>query len=162
MRKTQPYEVYDLLEFDVPVGTNGDSYDRYLIRVQEMRQSLKIIHQVLNIMPEGPVKVDDMKIAGPSRTLMKSSMEGLIHHFKYFTEGPAVPAGEVYVATEAPKGEFGVTLVSDGTSRPYRCKIKSPDYLHLAGLDEVAKHHMIADVVTIIGTMDVVFGGIDR
>jgi NADH dehydrogenase (ubiquinone) Fe-S protein 2 len=133
-----------------------------LIRVQEIRQSLKLIQQILNIIPNGPVKADDIKVSGVSRTLIKSSMESLIHHFKYFTEGPSIPAGEVYVATEAPKGEFGVTLISDGGNRPYRCKIKSPDYLHLAGLDEVVKHHIIADVVTIIGTMDVVFGGIDR
>ncbi len=162
LRKNQPYEVYDQLEFDIPVGTNGDSYDRYLIRVQEMRQSLKIIQQCLDMMPEGPVKVDDQKVSPPSRAIMKSSMEGLIHHFKYHTEGPSVPAGEVYVATEAPKGEFAVTLISDGSNQPYRCKIRSPDYYHLSGLDFMAKHHMIADVVTIIGTQDVVFGGIDR
>jgi len=162
LRKNQPYEVYDQMEFDVPVGTNGDSYDRYLIRVQEMRQSLKIIQQCLNGMPEGPVRADDQKVSPPSRSIMKSSMEGMIHHFKYHTEGPAVPAGEVYVATEAPKGEFAVTLVSDGSNQPYRCKIRSPDYYHLAGLDHVAKHHIIADVVTRIGTIDIVFGGIDR
>lgn len=127
-----------------------------------MRESLKIIHQCINIIPEGPIKVDDMKVTSPSRSLMKSSMEGMIHHFKYFTEGPAVPAGEVYVATEAPKGEFGVTLISDGSSRPYRCKVRASDYYHLAGLDELAKHHMIADVVTLIGSLDVVFGSIDR
>jgi len=162
LRKNQPYEVYDQMQFDVPVGTNGDCYDRFLIRVQEMRQSVKIIKQCLDLMPEGPIKADDNKISPPTRATAKSSMEGLISHFKYFTEGPAVPAGEVYAATEAPKGEFGVTLISDGSSVPYRCKIRTSDYFHLAGLDMVAKHHMIADVVTIIGTMDVVFGGIDR
>merc|ERR1711970_307932 len=162
LRKNQPYEVYDQMEFDVPVGTNGDSYDRCLIRVAEMRESLKIIQQCLNGMPEGPVRADDQKVTPPSRSIMKSSMEGMIHHFKHYTEGPSVPAGEVYVATEAPKGEFAVTLVSDGSNQPYRCKIRSPDYYHLAGLDHVAKHHMVADVVTIIGTLDVVFGGIDR
>jgi NADH dehydrogenase (ubiquinone) Fe-S protein 2 len=162
LRKTQPYEVYDELEFDVPVGTNGDCYDRYLIRLAEMRQSLRIILQCLNNMPEGPVKSTDFKVTPPTRGEMKQSMESLIHHFKLFTEGVVVPAGETYVATEAPKGEMAVYLVSDGTSRPYRCKIKSPDYCHLQGLDFMSKGHMIADVVTLIGTMDVVFGSIDR
>jgi NADH dehydrogenase (ubiquinone) Fe-S protein 2 len=162
LRKTQPYEVYDELEFDVPVGTNGDCFDRYLIRVSEMRERLRIILQCLNNMPEGPVKRPDFKVTPPSRAEMKQSMERLIHHFKLFTEGIVVPAGETYVATEAPKGEMAVYLVSDGTNRPYRCKIKSPDYCHLQGLDFMSKGHMIADVVTLIGTMDVVFGSIDR
>ena len=162
LRKTQPYEIYDELEFDIPVGTNGDCYDRYLIRVAEMRESLRIILQCLNKMPEGAVKSSDFKVTPPSRGEMKQSIESLIHHFKLFTEGIVVPAGETYMATEAPKGEMAVYLVSDGRNRPYRCKIKSPDYCHLQGLDFMSKGHMIADVVTLIGTMDVVFGSIDR
>jgi NADH dehydrogenase (ubiquinone) Fe-S protein 2 len=162
LRKTQPYEVYDRLDFDVPVGTNGDCYDRYLIRVEEMRQSLRIINQCINQIPEGPIKVDDNKISPPSRALMKQSMESLIHHFKLFTEGFVVPAGETYTAVEAPKGEFGVYLVSNGTNKPYRCKIKAPGFGHLQALDYMSKGHMVADVVTIIGTQDIVFGEIDR
>jgi len=162
LRKNQPYEVYDKMEFDVPVGTNGDCYDRYLIRCEEMRQSIRIILQAINQMPEGPIKTDDRKICPPSRAHMKQSMESLIHHFKLYTEGYNVPAGETYTATEAPKGEFGVFLVSNGTNRPYRCKIRAPGFSHLAALDFMAKGHMVADVVTIIGTQDIVFGEVDR
>lgn len=162
LRKTQPYDIYDQIEFNVPVGTNGDCYDRYLIRIEEMRQSLAIINYCINNMPTGPVKLDDQKICPPSRTDMKQSMESLIHHFKLYTEGFTVPAGETYTATEAPKGEFGVYLVSDGSSRPYRCKIKAPGFGHLQALDFMSKGHMIADVVTIIGTQDIVFGEVDR
>jgi NADH dehydrogenase (ubiquinone) Fe-S protein 2 len=162
LRKKQPYEIYDKLNFDIFTGTNGDCYDRYLIRVAEMRESLSIIMQCLNNMPEGPVKVDDKKITPPSREDVKNSMESLIHHFKYFTEGVSVPRGETYTSTEAPKGEFGVYLVSNGTNRPYRCKIKAPGFGHLQGLDMMAQGHMVADVVTIIGTQDIVFGEVDR
>lgn len=162
IRKTQPYEVYDKLEFDIPVGTNGDCYDRYLIRRAEMRESIRIMEQCLNKMPSGPVKTDDFKVVSPSRTMMKSSMEGLIHHFKLCTEGMIVPAGEIYVATEAPKGEFGIYLVSDGSNRPYRCKIKAPGFAHLQSLNAMTKGHLIADVVTVIGTQDIVFGEVDR
>uniref|UniRef100_A0A5P9NW35 NADH dehydrogenase [ubiquinone] iron-sulfur protein 2 n=1 Tax=Coleochaete scutata TaxID=3125 RepID=A0A5P9NW35_COLSC len=162
LRKATPYEVYDKLEFDIPVGTRGDCYDRYCIRVEEMRQSLRIIIQCLNSMPDGMVKTDDRKITPPSRSQMKQSMESLIHHFKLYTEGFTVPEGSCYTAVEAPKGEFGVFLVSNGTNRPYRCKIRAPGFAHLQGLDFMAKHHMLADVVTIIGTMDIVFGEVDR
>lgn len=162
LRKTQPYEVYDQLEFDIPVGTNGDCYDRYLIRIEEMRQSIRIILQVLNKIPNGLIKLDDKKITNPNRTQIKNSMESLIHHFKYYSENISVNSGETYTVIEAPKGEYGVYLVSDGTNKPYRCKIKSPGFLHLQALDFIAKNHMIADVVTIIGTLDVVFGEIDR
>ena len=162
LRKNEPYEVYDKLEFDIPVGTKGDSYDRYMIRVAEMRESLRIIVQCLNAMPEGPIKVDDSKLVPPSRSDMKTSMEALIHHFKFFTENITVPEGETYTATEAPKGEFGVYLVSTGNNRPYRCKIRAPGFFHLQGLDFMARGHMIADVVTVIGTQDIVFGEIDR
>ena len=162
IRKAQPYEVYDQVEFDVPVGKNGDCYDRYLIRVEEMRQSLRIIVQCLNQIPNGVVKSDDKKLTPPSRSHMKQSMESLIHHFKLYTEGFNVPAGETYTAIEAPKGEFGVFLVSDGTHKPYRCKIRAPGFAHLQALDFMSKHHMLADVVTIIGTQDIVFGEVDR
>lgn len=162
LRKSQPYEVYSKLDFEVPVGNNGDCFDRYLIRVSEMRQSLKIIWQVLNMLPSGPIKADDRKITPPARAQMKQSMESLIHHFKLYTEGIVVPAGETYTATEAPKGEFGVYLISNGTNKPYRCKIKAPGFGHLQALDFMAKGHMVADVVTIIGTQDIVFGEIDR
>ena len=162
LRKTQPYEVYSQFDFEVPVGTNGDCFDRYLIRVEEMRQSLRIIWQALNQMPYGPIKSDDRKLTPPSRAHMKQSMESLIHHFKLYTEGMLIPAGETYTATEAPKGEFGVYLISNGTSRPYRCKIKAPGFGHLQALDFMAKGHMVADVVTIIGTQDIVFGEVDR
>jgi len=162
LRKNQPYEVYEELDFDIPIGTNGDCYDRYCIRINEMRESIRIIIQCLNNLPEGPVKVDDAKIVPPSRIDMKESMESLIHHFKFYTENFNVPTGETYTAVEAPKGEFGVFLVSNGTSNPYRCKIRPPGFSHLAGLDFMAKGHMLADVVTIIGTQDIVFGEVDR
>nr|YP_010394748.1 NADH dehydrogenase subunit 7 [Phytophthora tubulina]DAZ89185.1 TPA_asm: NADH dehydrogenase subunit 7 [Phytophthora tubulina] len=162
LRKTQPYEIYDQLEFDIPVGTNGDCYDRYLIRIEEMRQSVRIILQVLNKIPKGLIKLDDKKITNPNRIQIKNSMESLIHHFKYYSENISINSGETYTVIEAPKGEYGVYLVSDGTNKPYRCKIKSPGFLHLQALDFIAKNHMIADVVTIIGTLDVVFGEIDR
>jgi len=162
LRKTQPYDCYGALSFDVPVGTSGDCYDRYLVRIEEMRQSIRLIMQCLNAMPEGMVKADDRKLTPPSRTQMKQSMESLIHHFKLYTEGFSVPASETYTAIEAPKGEFGVYLVSNGTNRPYRCKIRAPGFAHLQGLDFMAKNHMLADVVTIIGTQDIVFGEIDR
>lgn len=162
LRKSQPYEIYDELEFDIPVGKNGDCYDRYLIRMEEMRQSVRIIKQCLERMPEGPVMVDDPKIAPPKRGDMKESMEAMINHFKLYTEGYHVPEGDTYTAVEAPKGEFGVYLVADGTNRPYRCKIRAPGFAHLQGLDMLSKGHMLADVSAIIGTLDVVFGEIDR
>jgi NADH:ubiquinone oxidoreductase subunit D len=162
LRKAQPYEVYDRMNFDIPVGLNGDCYDRYLIRIEEMRQSLRIISQCLNNLPEGVVKTDDKKLTPPSRSHMKQSMESLIHHFKLYTEGFSVPAGQTYTAIEAPKGEMGVYLVSDGSNRPYRCKIRAPGFAHLQALDFMSKHHMLADVVTMIGTQDIVFGEVDR
>ena len=162
LRKTQPYDVYDKMSFDIPVGTRGDCYDRYLIRIEEMRQSLRIIMQCLNTIPQGIIKVDDKKITPPSRSQMKQSMESLILHFKLYTEGFVVPAGETYTAVEAPKGEFGVFLVSNGTNRPYRCKIRAPGFAHLQGIDFMSRNHMLADVVTIIGTQDIVFGEVDR
>nr|YP_010394623.1 NADH dehydrogenase subunit 7 [Plasmopara halstedii]DAZ89060.1 TPA_asm: NADH dehydrogenase subunit 7 [Plasmopara halstedii] len=162
LRKTQPYEIYNYLEFDIPIGTNGDCYDRYLIRIEEMRQSIRIIFQILNKIPNGPIKLDDKKITNPNRIQIKNSMESLIHHFKYYSENISVNSGETYTVIEAPKGEYGVYLISNGTNKPYRCKIKSPGFLHLQALDFIAKNHMIADVVTIIGTLDVVFGEIDR
>lgn len=162
LRVNQTYECYDQLDFEIPVGTKGDCYDRFIIRVEEMRQSLKIIMQCLNQMPEGIYKIDDKKISPPSRVDMKDSMESLIHHFKLFSEGFIVPKGETYTAVEAPKGEFGVHLISDGSSRPYRCKIKAPGFAHLQALDFMSKGHMLADVVTMIGTQDIVFGEVDR
>jgi NADH-quinone oxidoreductase subunit D len=162
LRKAQPYDVYDKLNFDVPVGLNGDSYDRYLVRVEEMYQSINIIKQCCEDMPDGPVTTLDPKISKPSRDLMKTSMEALINHFKLFTEGYKVPAGEVYFPVEAPKGEFGVFLKSDGSSKPYRCYIRAPGFAHLQGIDFMTHGHMIADVVTVISTMDIVFGEIDR
>ena len=162
LRKTQHYEIYNQLEFDIPVGTNGDCYDRYLIRIEEMRQSIKIIFQILNKIPNGSIKLDDKKITNPNRTQIKNSMESLIHHFKYYSENISVNSGETFTVIEAPKGEYGVYLIADGTNKPYRCKIKSPGFLHLQALDFMSKNHMIADVVTIIGTLDVVFGEIDR
>ena len=189
----QPYDAYDLMDFDVPVGRNGDCYDRYLIRMAEMRQSLKIIEQCLNQMPEGDIRTDDAKCVPPSRAEMKvgrcfhtidclhpfsavekirlrqhpisrfqTSMEALIHHFKLYTQGFQVPAGATYTAVEAPKGEFGVYLVADGSSKPYRCKIKAPGFAHLAAIDYIGKNAMLADIVAIIGTLDVVFGEVDR
>ena len=162
LRKTQPYEIYPELDFVVPVGNRGDCYDRYLIRIEEMRQSLNIIQQVLQIMPEGPIKNTNTKLTAPSRSEMKTSMEAVIHHFKLYTEGIILPFGETYAATEAPKGEFGVYLISNNTDKPYRCKIKAPGFGHLQALNEMSKGHMIADVVTIIGTQDIVFGEVDR
>ncbi|MFO0388432.1 MAG: NADH-quinone oxidoreductase subunit D [Alphaproteobacteria bacterium] len=162
LRKSQPYEIYEQLDFDIPIGKNGDSWDRYLVRMEEMRQSLRIIKQCLDRMPKGPVVTDDPKIAPPKRGNMKQSMEALIHHFKLYTEGYHVPAGETYTAVEAPKGEFGVYLVADGTNKPYRCKVRAPGFAHLQALDFMSKGHMLADVVAIIGTMDIVFGEIDR
>ncbi len=162
LRKSQPYEIYDKLDFDIPVGKTGDCYARYLVRMEEMRQSIKLMKQCLEKMPEGPVMVDDYKVAPPPRAEMKGSMEALIHHFKLYTEGYHVPAGETYTAVEAPKGEFGVYLVSDGTNKPYRCRIKAPGFAHLSAMDFMSKGHMLADTVSIIGSMDVVFGEIDR
>ena len=162
LRKAQPYDVYDRIDFDIPVGKHGDCYDRYLVRVEEMRQSLRIIDQCLNQMPGGPIKTLDRKVAPPPRAEMKTSMEALIHHFKLYTEGYHVPAGETYTVVEAPKGEFGVYLVSDGSNRPYRCKIRSAGFAHLQGFDLLVKGHMLADVTTMMGTIDVVFGEIDR
>jgi len=162
LRRAQPYDAYDKMEFDVPVGRNGDSYDRYLVRIEEMRQSVRIIKQALAQMPAGPVKIDDRKVAPPPRGEMKRSMEALIHHFKLYTEGYHVPVGETYTAVEAPKGEFGVYLVADGTNRPYRCKIRSPGFAFLQATDFMTRGHMLADVVAIIGSMDIVFGEIDR
>ncbi len=164
LRKTQPYEVYDRLDFDIPVGTNGDSYDRYLVRVEEMRQSNRIIRQCVDWLRKnpGPVMIDDHKLAPPSREDMKGDMESLIHHFKLFTEGYCVPAGETYAAIEHPKGEFGIYLVSDGANKPFRVKIRAPGFAHLAALDEMSRGHMLADMVAIIGTQDIVFGEIDR
>jgi len=164
LRKKQPYEVYDLLDFDIPVGTNGDCYDRYLVRVQELRESNKIIRQCVEWLRNnpGPVMTSNHKVAPPSRVAMKTNMEELIHHFKLFTEGFHVPVGEAYCAVEHPKGEFGVYLVSDGANKPYRLKIRAPGFAHLQALDEMSRGHMLADVVTIIGTQDIVFGEIDR
>jgi NADH-quinone oxidoreductase subunit D len=164
LRKTQPYAVYDKLDFDIPVGTSGDSYDRYLVRVEEMRQSNRIVKQCVAWLAAnpGPVMIDNQKIAPPSRVDMKSNMESLIHHFKLFSEGFHVPPGEAYAAVEHPKGEFGIYIVSDGANKPYRLKIRTPDYVHLQSLDEMARGHMIADAVAIIGTQDIVFGSIDR
>ncbi len=162
LRKSQPYDVYDKMDFDIPVGKTGDCYARYLVRMEEMRQSLKIMRQCLKEMPGGPVKVNDYKVVPPPRAEMKRSMEALIHHFKLFTEGFHVPAGETYTAVEAPKGEFGVYVVADGTNRPYRCRIHAPGFAHLQGLDFMSKGHLLADTVSIIGSMDIVFGEIDR
>lgn len=162
LRKSQPYEIYDELEFKVPVGKNGDCYDRYLCRMDEMRESVKIIKQCIEKMPEGKVLPENSKFAPPRRNQMKQSMEALIHHFKLYTEGFHVPAGETYAAVEAPKGEFGVYLVSDGGNRPYRVKIRAPGYPHLHALEHLTKNHLLADVAAIIGTLDIVFGEIDR
>ncbi len=164
LRKKQPYEVYDRLDFDIPVGVTGDCYDRYLVRVEEMRQSNRIIRQCIEWLRKnpGPVMIDNHKVAPPSRVAMKTNMEELIHHFKLFTEGMHVPEGEAYAAVEAPKGEFGIYLVSDGANMPYRLKVRAPSFPHLAALDEMSRGHMIADVVAIIGTQDIVFGEIDR
>lgn len=162
LRKAQPYDCYDRMDFDIPIGSHGDCYDRYLVRMLEMRESLRIVHQCLDQMPSGPVKVDDRKISSPPRAEMKNSMEALIHHFKLYTEGYHVPAGETYTVVEAPKGEFGVYLVSDGTGRPYRCKIRTPGFAHLQAMDLLTRGHMLADVVAVLGSLDIVFGEVDR
>ena len=162
LRKNQPYEVYEKLNFQIPVGKNGDCFDRYLLRMEEMRQSIIIIKQVIDNIPSGPVIVGNPRVAPPKRNDMKSSMEGLISHFKLYTEGVRVPEGEVYAAVEAPKGEFGVYLVSDGSNKPYRCKIRAPGFAHLQGIDFMTKGHQLADLVACIATLDVVFGEIDR
>jgi len=164
LRKNQPYEVYDRMDFDIPVGVNGDCYDRYLVRIEEMRQANRIVKQCVEWLRKnpGPVMTDDHKVGPPSRVAMKSNMEELIHHFKLFTEGMHVPAGEAYAGIEHPKGEFGIYMVSDGANKPYRMKIRSPSFTHLAAIDELSRWHMIADVVAIIGTIEIVFGQIDR
>ena len=162
LRKSQPYEIYDEVDFDVPIGKKGDSYDRYLIRVQEMRESLKIIEQCLAKIPQGPVITDDKRVAPPKRADMKTSMESLINHFKLYTEGYHVDAGEAYGCVEAPKGEFGVYIISDGSNRPHRCRVRAPGFAHLQGLEFMVKGHLLADVVTVISTQDIVFGEIDR
>lgn len=164
LRKKQPYEVYDRVEFDIPVGVNGDCYDRYLVRVEELRQSNRIIRQCVKWLREnpGPVMVDDHKIVPPTRFEMKDDMESLIHHFKLFTEGYCVPAGEAYAAVEHPKGEFGVYMISDGANKPYRVKIRAAGFAHLSAMDEMVRGHMLADVVAVIGTQDIVFGEVDR
>ena len=162
LRKSQPYAIYEKLNFDVPIGKNGDCFDRYLVRVEEMRQSLKIIKQVLEQITEGDFIINDSRLRPPNRPEMKQSMESLINHFKIFTEGIRVPEGEVYSTVEAPKGEFGVYLISDGTNKPYRCKIRAPGFTHLQGLDFMTKGHMLADLVACIATLDIVFGEIDR
>jgi len=164
LRKVAPYDVYDRMDFEIPVGTHGDTYDRYLVRVEEMRESNKIVRQCVEWLAKnpGPVKIDDYKLTNPPRRLMKSDMEALIHHFKFFSEGYHVPKGEVYAAVEHPKGEFGVYIISDGSNKPYRIKVRAPGFAHLQALDYMCRGHMIADVVTIIGTQDIVFGEIDR
>ncbi len=164
LRKKQPYEVYDQLDFDIPVGTNGDTYDRYLVRVEEMRQSNRIIKQCVKWLREnpGPVMLDNHKVTPPRRDDMKGDMESLIHHFKLFTEGYCIPEGEAYAAVEHPKGEFGIYMISDGANKPYRLKIRAPGFVHLSALDEMSRGHMLADVVAIIGTQDIVFGEVDR
>ena len=162
LRKAQPYEVYDELDFDIPVGKNGDCFDRYVIRMEEMRQSVSLMRQCLDKMPEGPVRADDQKVVPPNRAEMKRSMEALIHHFKLYTEGYHVPPGETYRAVEAPKGEFGVFLVADGSNRPYKCHIRAPGFHFLQAMDHICNGHMLADSVAILGSLDVVFGEIDR
>jgi len=162
LRKAQPYEVYDRMDFDIPIGRHGDCFDRYLVRMVEMRESLKIMRQCIEQLPDGPVRIRDQKITPPRRPEMKRSMEALIHHFKLYTEGFHVPAGETYAAVEAPKGEFGVYLVSDGTNRPYRCRVRASSFPHLAALESMSKGHMLPDIPAIIGAMDIVFGEIDR
>lgn len=164
LRKKQPYEVYDRMDFDIPVGVNGDCYDRYLVRIEEMRQSVRIIRQCVDWLRQnpGPVMIEDQKIAPPRRETMKADMEALIHHFKLFTEGFCLPPGEAYAAIEAPKGEFGCYLVSDGANKPYRLKIRAPGFAHLSAFNEMVKGHMLADVVAVVGTQDLVFGEVDR
>ena len=162
LRKSQPYEIYGELDFDIPIGKNGDSYDRYLIRVQEMYESIKIIEQCIAKIPNGEVITDDKRVAPPKRADMKNSMEGLINHFKLYTEGYHVPAGEVYGCVEAPKGEFGVYIISDGSNKPHRCRLRAPGFVHLQGLEFMVKGNLLADVVTVISTQDIVFGEVDR
>jgi len=162
LRKNQSYEIYDKLKFEIPIGYNGDSYDRYLIRIEEMRQSVNIIYQCLNNIPTGDIKIRNNKITQPQRSLMKNSMESLIHHFKFYSEGFTVNSNEIYSAVEAPKGEFGVFLVTDNSNKPYRCKIRSPGFNHLQGLNVMVENSFIADLVTCIGTIDIVFGEVDR
>ena len=162
LRKEEPYEIYDKLDFEIPVGKNGDCYDRYFVRVEEMKESLKIIHQCIDNIPKGHVMIQNNKVTPPKRKLMKTSMESLIHHFKLYTEGYKVPKGETYTSVEAPKGEFGVYLISDGSNKPYKCKIRAPGFAHLQAMDFCSKGHMLADVVAILGSMDIVFGEIDR
>ena len=162
LRKDEPYEVYNEIDFEIPVGKHGDCYDRFLVRVEEMRESIKIIKQCLSKIPDGPVVTDDRKITPPSRKEMKNSMEAMIHHFKLFSEGYHVPKGENYSAVEAPKGEFGVYIVSDGSNKPYRCRIRAPGFMHLQALDFLSRGHTLADIPSIVGSLDVVFGEIDR
>jgi NADH-quinone oxidoreductase subunit D len=162
LRKSQPYDVYDRMQFDVPIGKNGDCYDRFMVRIEEMKQSLRIVKQCLNELPEGPIASLDRKVVPPKRGEMKRSMEALIHHFKLYTEGFHVPAGEVYVATESPKGELGVYLVADGSNRPYRCKIRPTAFSHLQAMDFLCRGHMLADAPAILGSLDIVFGECDR
>jgi NADH-quinone oxidoreductase subunit D len=162
LRKSQPYDSYEDFEFDIPITKHGDCYDRYLVRVEEMRQSVRIIQQCLDKMPSGPVRVNDRKVMPPPRGEMKTSMEALIHHFKLYTEGFKVPAGEIYACTEAPKGEFGVYLVADGTNKPYRCRIRAPGFVHLEAMDAMLRGHMLADVPAVLGSIDIVFGEVDR
>jgi NADH-quinone oxidoreductase subunit D len=162
LRRSQPYECYNELEFRVPVGKNGDNYDRYIMRMEEMREATKIMRQCIDKMPGGPVISNDNKVVPPRRGEMKTSMEALIHHFKLYTEGYRVPAGDAYAAVEAPKGEFGVYLVTDGSNKPYRCKIRAPSYVHLQAMDYMCKGHMLADVSAVLGSLDIVFGEVDR
>jgi NADH-quinone oxidoreductase subunit D len=162
LRKSQPYDAYEAMDFDIPIGKNGDCWDRYLVRIEEMRQSLRIMKQALEKMPGGPVLVNDHKVSPPSRADMKNSMEALIHHFKLYTEGYHVPPGETYTAVETPKGEFAVYIVSDGTNRPYRCRIRAPGFAFLQGLDFMSRRHMLADLVAALGSLDIVFGEVDR
>ena len=162
LRKSQPYDCYDQLEFKIPVGKNGDCYDRYLCRIEEMKESVLIIKQCLEKMEKGPIKTFDGKISPPSKAEIKQSMEALIHHFKLFTEGYRVPKDEIYTAVEAPKGEFGVYLISDGSSKPYKCKIRAPGFSHLQSMDYLIKGHMLADVPAVLGSLDIVFGEVDR
>ena len=162
LRKSQPYDVYDKMDFDIPIGKHGDCYDRYLVRIAEMYESIKIIRQACDQIPAGPIKTTDRKISPPPRAEMKHSMEALIHHFKLYTEGYHVPAGEYYAAVEAPKGEFGVFIVADGTNKPYRCRLRAPGFIHLQAMDFMTKGHMLADVPAVLGSMDIVFGEVDR
>lgn len=162
LRKSQPYDGYEEIDFDIPIGKHGDCYDRYIVRIEEMRQSLRIIDQCLENMPTGPVKIQDRKISPPPRGEMKGSMEALIHHFKLYTEGYHVPRGETYAAVEAPKGEFAVYLISDGSNKPYRCRIRAPGFVHMQGMDFMLRGHMLADVPAVLGSIDIVFGEVDR